>query len=88
MMSSDGTEELIDKDRYIIGRGKHCDKVINSGKISREHAAITQEDGAFFIEDLGSSNGTWFHKQRIKKQQIEDGDEFYICSEKVIFSLR
>ncbi|MDR0966817.1 MAG: FHA domain-containing protein [Myxococcales bacterium] len=83
-----GELELIEKARYIIGRGKHCDMVINSGKVSREHAVISKENGGFFIEDLGSSNGTWFKKQRIKKQQIEDGDEFYVCAEKVKFALR
>ncbi len=86
--SEDGELEPIEKSRYIIGRGKHCDMVINSGKVSREHAVITKENGAYFIEDLGSSNGTWFKKQRIKKQQIEDGDEFYICADKVKFALR
>ena len=33
--------------------------------------------------DLGSSNGTWFNKQRIKRRKVEDGDEYYICSEKI-----
>ncbi len=75
--------ERIAKDRFVIGRGKHCDLVINSGKVSREHAAIVQENGEFFIEDLGSSNGTWFNKQRIKRRKIEDGDEYFICSDKV-----
>ena len=88
MVNQDGDLEPIEKARYIIGRGKHCDMVINSGKVSREHAVITHENGAFFIEDLGSSNGTWYKKQRIKKQQIEDGDEFFVCSEKVTFAIR
>ena len=88
LVNQDGDLEPIEKSRYIIGRGKHCDMVINSGKVSREHAVITHENGAFFIEDLGSSNGTWFKKQRIKKQQIEDGDEFFVCSEKVVFAIR
>lgn len=88
LVGEDGELEPIEKPRYIIGRGKHCDMVINSGKVSREHAVITKENGAYFIEDLGSSNGTWFKKQRIKKQQIEDGDEFYICADKVKFALR
>lgn len=73
----------VDKSRYIIGRGKHCDLVIHSGKVSREHAAIVQDAGKFVIEDLGSSNGTWFQKKRISRHKIVDGDEFYICSEKI-----
>ncbi|RUO90619.1 FHA domain-containing protein [Corallococcus sp. AB018] len=78
-----GEEEKIVKDRYVIGRGKHCDFVINSGKVSREHAVIARDGGDFYIEDLGSSNGTWFNKQRIKRRKVEDGDEYFICSEKI-----
>lgn len=86
---TDGREtEKIVKDRYLIGRGKHCDLVINSGKVSREHAALVREGDEFFLQDLDSSNGTWFNKQRIKKRKIEDGDEFFICSDKVKFVYR
>jgi pSer/pThr/pTyr-binding forkhead associated (FHA) protein len=88
-MTLEGGElDRISKDRFIIGRGKHCDFVINSGKVSREHAVIIRENGDFFLEDLGSSNGTWFNKQRIKRRKIEDGDEYFICSEKVKFVYR
>jgi hypothetical protein len=69
--------------RFLIGRGKHCDLIINSGKVSREHAAIIRDGQEFFIEDLGSSNGTWFDKKRITRRKIEDGDEYFVCSEKI-----
>jgi predicted transcriptional regulator len=76
------------KDRYLIGRGKHCDLVIHSGKVSREHAAITRQGADYFIEDLGSSNGTWFEKRRITRRQIQEGDEYYISAEKLSCSFR
>jgi hypothetical protein len=84
VLMADGRElDRVAKDRFLIGRGKHCDLIINSGKVSREHAAIIRENGDYFIEDLGSSNGTWYDKRRITRRQIEDGDEYYICAEKL-----
>jgi predicted transcriptional regulator len=70
-------------DRFVIGRGRHCDLVIDSAKVSREHAAIQREPDGWWIEDLGSSNGTWFRRARIERRRIEDGDEYLICAEKI-----
>ena len=84
VLLADGRElDRVAKERFLIGRGKHCDLIINSGKVSREHAAITREGNVWFIEDLGSSNGTWFDKRRISRRQIQEGDEYFICSEKI-----
>ena len=83
LVTEAGDQERIIKERFVIGRGKHCDFVINSGKVSREHAVILHEGNDWIIEDLGSSNGTWYNKQRIKRRKIEDGDEYFICSEKI-----
>ena len=84
VLLADGRElERVLKDRFVIGRGKHCDLIINSGKVSREHAAIVRSGNDWFIEDLGSSNGTWFDKRRISRRQIQDGDEYYICAERL-----
>jgi len=88
LMAEGGELDKIAKERFVIGRGKHCDFVINSGKVSREHAVIVREGEEYFIEDLGSSNGTWFNKQRIKRRKVEDGDEYYICSEKIKLVMR
>lgn len=46
--------------------------------VSRRHAKISREDGAWTIEDLGSSNGTFILRgdfERIEKAELSDGDE-------------
>jgi hypothetical protein len=88
LVAENGALDRIGKDRFVIGRGKHCDFIINSGKVSREHAVIVRDEGAYYIEDLGSSNGTWFDKRRISRRQIQEGDEYFICSEKLSCTFR
>ncbi len=83
-----GEIDKVGKDRFLIGRGKHCDLVVDSAKVSREHAAIVREEDGWYREDLGSANGTWFQRARIDRRRIEDGDEFFICSEKIRCVLR
>lgn len=79
----DGGEWEVARDRFLIGRGRHCDLVIDSGKVSREHAAVVRDADGWWIEDLGSANGTWFEQERVKRRRIEDGDEYYVCAERI-----
>jgi hypothetical protein len=88
VVREDGTPLEVSKDRFVIGRGRHCDLVIDSGKVSREHAVITREPEGWFIEDLGSANGTWHRRERVTRKLVADGDEFFICSEKIRCVLR
>jgi hypothetical protein len=78
----------ITTERYVIGRGPHCDMVIESNRVSREHAAVYDGDGGYVVEDLGSSNGTWFKEERVQKHVIEDGDEVFFGNEAVRFSVQ
>ncbi|WP_242395315.1 FHA domain-containing protein [Anaeromyxobacter oryzisoli] len=84
----DGTEVVVAKDRFVIGRGRHCDLVVEGGKISREHAAVVRQGGEWWIEDLGSANGTWHQRARVQRRRIADGDEYFICSERLRCALR
>jgi class 3 adenylate cyclase/pSer/pThr/pTyr-binding forkhead associated (FHA) protein len=55
----------------IFGRkpraGQHIDVDLDpDGYVSHVHARITYEDDEFWIEDLGSENGTWINDLRIE----------------------
>lgn len=78
----------VQADRFIIGRGPTCDLVIDSPRVSREHLAITRSGIRYFIEDLNSSNGTWFGEERVTKRELESGDVISLGNEPVTFILR
>ena len=83
LMGRAGLLATVSGDRFVVGRGRHCNMVIDSAKVSREHAAIQRAPDGWWIEDLGSSNGTWFQGQRVERRRIEDGDEYLISGEKI-----
>lgn len=56
--------------------------------VSRKHAKIVFEDGAWKIKDLGSSNGTWVLNddfERVEESEIHDGQEFALGNARFVF---
>jgi hypothetical protein len=80
---------IIDKEQFIIGRGaKSSDLAIRDGNVSRKHAAVVRRNGAYYIKDLGSTNGIDFQGTRIDNKKIEEGDVFSICEYQLRFTYR
>jgi len=52
--------KIKERDVITIGRSSDNDLVINNIKVSRKHAKLEKSGIEWFIEDLGSSNGTFF----------------------------
>ncbi|MCS6804373.1 MAG: FHA domain-containing protein [Acidobacteriota bacterium] len=50
--------------------------------VSRQHACLTYQNGQYFIEDLGSTNGTFINRgHRLipgRRYLVEDGDEIIV----------
>ena len=75
-----GTQFPIDGQRIVLGRSPDCEVVLDAAAVSRHHAAITRENGRFFIEDLGSRNGTFLNGLRVEtRSPLFDGDRLAVC---------
>ncbi len=58
-----------------VGRDIDCDLLADDPSVSRHHARIaSRPDGAYEVEDLGSTNGTWVHGVRVSRAVLCDGD--------------
>ena len=59
-----------------IGRHPDCVIQLDSNMVSRFHACVSQEEGdAYFLEDLGSGNGSFVNGKRIEqKTRLSNGD--------------
>ena len=62
-------------DDAVIGRSRNCDIVIPEDFISSNHVHIWYEDGEWYLEDLGSRNGTTVNEQRILHPVILDPED-------------
>ncbi|UCE87031.1 MAG: FHA domain-containing protein [Deltaproteobacteria bacterium] len=71
----EGLEIPVDRDRIVIGRGRRADIVIPESTMSRQHAAVGYGEEGFFVEDLGSTNGTLVNGEAQKRAPLHDGDE-------------
>ncbi len=64
----------------ILGRLSDCDIVVDGSSVSRHHAEIVHLGNEYFLEDLGSRNGTYLNDQRIDRRwQLKDGDTVQVC---------
>ncbi len=62
------------KSEYIIGRDPSCDRQIDNIKVSRKHCRLFLEGNSWFVEDLGSSNGTFLNGAKVLKSKIISSD--------------
>jgi pSer/pThr/pTyr-binding forkhead associated (FHA) protein len=75
-------------DHITIGRAPGSNIVIDDTYASQLHARVFKSDGAFFIEDLGSTNGTYINGRKISYAiELREGDRIKIGKMVFEFSL-
>jgi adenylate cyclase len=74
---SDGSQTqmfLLPEGDTLVGRSQVCNLVISDPSTSRRHARFEVKDGRCFVEDLGSSAGTFKNSELITRAELRDGD--------------
>lgn len=77
----------LEGDACHIGRAKECDIQITERRLSRRHCLLYRdEDHSWYVKDLGSQNGTYVNRQRVREtRRLRHGDELNFADYKVLF---
>jgi hypothetical protein len=76
----------IGKPRVVIGRSQGTDIRLQDPNVSRRHAEIRQEGTAYWIVDLGSTNGLEINGRRVERAKLEPGDSITVGESTLVFS--
>lgn len=70
-----GRSAVIERAWLVAGRQEDCDFALADPMMSRRHFQVGVEEGDFYVEDLGSTNGTTLNAKKLdKKTHLMYGD--------------
>ncbi|MFC1848999.1 FHA domain-containing protein [candidate division CSSED10-310 bacterium] len=83
------TFDLSTIDEITAGRSDVCDILLSDKSISSCHAKISQQGDNYYLEDLGSTNGTFVNEKRVIREKIKlnFGDAIRMGQTQFIFKL-
>lgn len=87
-----------DKQQITIGRGSSNDITLTAEGVSRVHLIVIDEEGSFFVQDQGATNGTFINEEKLEPQakvpfntffpvQLGFYAKVYLCDESNIDAL-
>jgi pSer/pThr/pTyr-binding forkhead associated (FHA) protein len=81
-----GSTFLLDQGTTTVGRSTEGDVFLDDVTVSRKHAIFERRaDGAWFVRDVGSLNGTYVNGEQVDETKLASGDEVQIGRFKVAF---
>lgn len=73
---------------FALGREEGCEvRIEGSARVSRRHAEVRLEDGAWWVVDLGSANGTFLDGRRIERARLAEAAELRLGDGGPVFSV-
>jgi hypothetical protein len=73
-----GEFPIVPEKQIVVGRSSDLDMVLVEDMVSRKHARIAMQNEQIWIEDLGSTNGTFVNGEKIKRARLKEGDRVLI----------
>ena len=71
--------------RLTIGRSLESDVILRDSEVSSHHAQVVQRDKVFWLQDLGSTNGTKVKEHKVIQERLLSGFEFNISKYRFSF---
>jgi pSer/pThr/pTyr-binding forkhead associated (FHA) protein len=66
-------------DELTLGRAGGCQVTIDDTYVSQLHARLFRREGQFYVEDLGSTNGTYLNRRKVTAPiAIRKGDRLQV----------
>lgn len=83
----DGSTFSVDLDCELLTIGRHEDSMVplNSPSVSGQHATVRCREGVFYVQDLGSRNGTRVNGAEVEEAVLTDGDRVAFGDVQAIF---
>ncbi|MFZ2630451.1 MAG: FHA domain-containing protein [Desulfosalsimonadaceae bacterium] len=70
-------------DDIIIGRAEHCELLLRSKRVSREHCRLFFRENQWWVEDLKSQNGIHLNGVKILSEKLKNNDTLQIGDFKI-----
>jgi Mg-chelatase subunit ChlD len=80
-----GNTYTLGEGRTVIGRGSSCDVSIPTPNLSRQHALIERLEDAFWLVDMGSTNGVRVRGRSVQRHELQPGDVFELGDVRIRF---
>ena len=82
-----GSRFVLGPDDAVVTIGRHpeSDIFLDDITVSRRHAEVRHEHGAYLARDVGSLNGTYLNRERIERAPLHSGDELQIGKFRLVF---
>ncbi len=70
---------------FVAGRAGSADVVLRDAEVSRRHARFENRERVVYVEDLGSSNGTFLNGKKVTEAvEIREGDAIDVGTTRIL----